>query len=179
MTQSHKTPLQTYGASCGLEQYRPELHRFLNAFLRGSPETEDLLQDVYLRFLQSPHKNWCRQLRPSLTPLRPRVLSQSATSRQPRPATRKWQRKDGRHAAGDAWRIRRARRFNPAPAFDPDVSQAPKTYRTILAMRLRTDCRGMRSRQSSAFRRRLPNGICRMRLAHAALRNRSGDARYR
>jgi len=46
MTQSHKTPLQTYGASCGLDSTGRSCIGF-DAFLRGSPENRDLLQDVY------------------------------------------------------------------------------------------------------------------------------------
>lgn len=46
-----------------LEQYAPELYRFLLGRLRNRQEAEDLLQSVYVRFLQTSHMELVRQPR--------------------------------------------------------------------------------------------------------------------
>src|SRR5688572_16207969 len=59
-----------------LEQYASELFSFLAKRLRSRQEAEDLLQSIYLRFLQTPHTELVRQPRAYLYRIAANMLSE-------------------------------------------------------------------------------------------------------
>jgi RNA polymerase sigma factor (sigma-70 family) len=56
-----ESPQADRAAHHAFEECREELHRFLVRRLRGRQEIRDLMQEVYVRFLQTPQRELVRQ----------------------------------------------------------------------------------------------------------------------
>ena len=120
-----------------LEQYQPELHRYLVRCMRSNRDIEDLLQDVYVRFLQSPHKDLVRQPRPYLYRIAANVVAEFNLRQRRQPLTydsdianEKLEEKSAADDLADAHNDQRQ-------LLTKILQRLPKIYRTVLVMRMR------------------------------------------
>lgn len=121
-----------------LEQYAGELYRFLLRRLRRRHEAEDLLQSVYLRFLQTPQTDLVRQPRAYLYRIATNLLGEFAlrARRDPVLYDSKTAGELSEHAtlqeiASDVFGDRMALEEQ----LQRVMQQLPKTYRTVLLLR--------------------------------------------
>ncbi len=121
-----------------LEQYAEELYRFLLRRLRRRQEAEDLLQAVYVRFLQTPHNELVRQPRAYLYRIATNLVSEFGLRSRRDPviydseaaahtAEHATAEQAGEDALGD--------RLALEQQLQRVVMQLPRTYRTVLLLR--------------------------------------------
>jgi RNA polymerase sigma-70 factor (ECF subfamily) len=123
-----------------LEKHAPELFRFLARRLRSRLDAEDLLQSVYLRFLQTPHTELIRQPRAYLYRIATNVIGEFHLRRRREPvlydsntASEVAERSEGVDIWTDTFGDRMAIEEQVARV----LNQIPKTYRAVLLMRTR------------------------------------------
>lgn len=122
-----------------LEQYAAELHRFLLRRLRGRQEAEDLLQSIYLRFLQTPHADLVRQPRAYLYRIATNILSEFALRNRrdvvvydSDAAMRLAECSTAEQVGSDVF----GERLALEEQLQRIIGQLPKTYRAVLLMRM-------------------------------------------
>lgn len=121
-----------------LEQYGEELYRFLLKRLRRRHEAEDLLQSVYLRFLQTPHTELVRQPRAYLYRIATNLISEFTLRNRREPvlydsdaALQSAEQALPETAAADAL----GNNLVLEEQLQRIVSRLPRTYRTVLLLR--------------------------------------------
>ncbi len=123
-----------------LEDLAPALYRFLLRRLRSRRDAEDLLQSVYLRFLQTPHTELVRQPRAYLYRIATNVISEFHMRRQREPVLYDSQTASEvaeQAPADDMWTDGYGERLAMEEQLKRVLDQLPKTYRAVLLMRTR------------------------------------------
>jgi RNA polymerase sigma-70 factor (ECF subfamily) len=123
-----------------LEHHAPALYRFLARRLRSRRDAEDLLQSVYLRFLQTPNTELVRQPRAYLYRIATNVLSEFHLRRGREPVL--YDSQTANEAAelmpaGEACTDVFGERLAMEEQLKRVLDQLPRTYRAVLLMRTR------------------------------------------
>lgn len=124
----------------GLEQYQAELHRYLARCLRQRQDADDLLQDVYVRFLQSPQQALVRQPRAYLYRIAANVLAELNLQLKRRPVTYDSEAVENKlehDSATDAWGDELGETLHRHRQLERMLLQLPKLYRAVLLLRAR------------------------------------------
>ncbi len=124
----------------GLEQYQAELHRYLARCLRQRQDADDLLQDVYVRFLQSPHQALVRQPRAYLYRIASNVVAELNLQLKRRPVTYDSQAAEQgleNESAANVWSDALGEQLHQHRQLQRMLQQLPKPYRAVLLLRAR------------------------------------------
>jgi RNA polymerase sigma-19 factor, ECF subfamily len=122
-----------------LEQHAAELFAFLAKRLRSRQEAEDLLQSIYLRFLQTPHTDLIRQPRAYLYRIAANMLSEFHLRRQRDPIVYDSNAvldSTERAQPADVWRDVFGDRLALEDQVSRVITRLPATYRAVLLMRI-------------------------------------------
>jgi RNA polymerase sigma factor (sigma-70 family) len=126
-------------ATFAMEQYAAELHAFLVKRLRRRQDADDLLQSIYMRFLQTPHTDLVRQPRAYLYRIATNMISEFNLRKQREPVlydsdlvAKAVERTPLIETASDPFGDRLA--FQEQ--LDRIVQQLPATYRAVLLLRV-------------------------------------------
>lgn len=122
------------------EQYQAELHRYLVRCMRDGRDADDLLQDVYVRFLQSPHKELVRQPRPYLYRIAANVVAEINLRAKRRPVTydtaiAEQSLEDA--SAANVWSDALGEKLHQTRQLQHMLLQLPRLYRAVLVLRAR------------------------------------------
>jgi RNA polymerase sigma factor (sigma-70 family) len=120
-----------------LEQYAGELYRFLLRRLRRRHEAEDLLQSVYVRFLQTPHTDAVRQPRAYLYRIAMNMVAEFhlRLQREPVVYNSEMAASSASEVAAEASGISLSEQLALEEELQRIVGQLPRTYRAVLLMR--------------------------------------------
>lgn len=121
-----------------LERHACELYRFLAKRLRSRQDAEDLLQSVYLRFLQTPHTDLIRQPRAYLYRIATNMISEFNLRRRREPIlydSEAVSESAGQAGPADVWADVFGDRLALQEQLERVVGQLPKTYRAALLLR--------------------------------------------
>jgi RNA polymerase sigma-70 factor (ECF subfamily) len=123
-----------------VEQYAPQLYRYLIKRLRSRQDAEDLVQSVFLRFLQTPRNELIRQPRAYLYKIAVNVIIELRLRRQKDPVLidSDTAAERAEHAnPADIWTDTPGERLAMEEQLGRVLNQVPKTYRAVLLMRTR------------------------------------------
>lgn len=123
-----------------LEHYQTELHQYLVRRMRQRQEAADLLQDVYVRFLQSPHKELVRQPRAYLYRIASNVVAELNLQLKRRPVTYDSALADlelEHRSAETMWSDPLYDQLQQQRLINDLLQKLPKTYRAILLLKAR------------------------------------------
>ncbi len=130
------------GADDTLVRHAPALYRFLTRRLRSRMQVEDLVQYVYLRFLQSPQHELVRNVEGYLLRIAANVINESALHQRREIVTYDSETADAmgeRQEEQSGWRDEVAQQFASQQQLERVLAQVPLTYRAVLALWLWDD----------------------------------------
>ncbi len=134
----HEATAADEARGIALEQYATELFSFLAKRLRSRQEAEDLLQSIYLRFLQTPHTELIRQPRAYLYRIAANMLSEFHLRRRREPIvydSNTVLESAERAQPADVWSDVFGDRLALEDQLGRIISRLPATYRAVLLMR--------------------------------------------
>jgi RNA polymerase sigma factor (sigma-70 family) len=145
VVKSSKTPQQKMGAAgrdpAAIEKHQPALYRFLMRRLGGNEEARDLAQDVYLRFLQSPHNALVRQPQAYLYRIAANLVNEYALRQKREQVTYDSDAVQELHEhTGDAWTDEPGDQLNreqEVARLERVLGQLPAVYQAVLVLRTR------------------------------------------
>jgi RNA polymerase sigma-70 factor (ECF subfamily) len=118
-----------------LAEYAPALHRFLARRLRSRVDTDDLMQYVYLRFLQSPQHEVVRNIEGYLYRIATNVINEFALHQRREIVTYDSETADAvseHRAQGNVWRDELVEQFANEQELEQVLAQVPIAYRRVL-----------------------------------------------
>ncbi len=125
-----------------LSQHAPALYRFLTRRLRNSVEVDDMVQYVYLRFLQSPQRELVRNIEGYLFRIAANVVNEFALHHRREIVTYNSETADAqgeRRTDLNIWHDDLADKFGAEQQILRVLAQVPATYRAVLALWLWED----------------------------------------
>lgn len=126
----------------GLARHAPGLYRFLTRRLRRRVEVDDLVQYVYLRFLQSPQHELVRNIESYLYRIAANVVNEFALHKRREIVTYDSETADAageRRSETDIWQDDLTEKFATEQQLERVLAQVPATYRAVLAFWLWED----------------------------------------
>lgn len=125
-----------------LARLSPALYRFLARRLRARVEVDDLVQYVYLRFLQSPRHELVRNIEGYLFRIAANVVNEFALHHRREIVTYDSETAEAmeeQRTTADIWRDETTEKFASEQRIRHVLAQVPATYRAVLALWLWED----------------------------------------
>jgi RNA polymerase sigma-19 factor, ECF subfamily len=126
------------GSEPSLEACRARLHHFLARRLRREQDVHDLVQDVYVRFLQTPHRAAVREPIAYLFRIAANLLHDTHMRAQRPWVTYSSELADAQaEHPGDVWKDEVGDRISAAQEVEQALQQLPAIYQSVLLLRKR------------------------------------------
>ncbi len=141
--QGSKGPLESPGTAgpltgAALETCRARLHRFLLRRLRRRDDTRDLLQEVYVRFLQTPDHDLIREPMAYLYRVAANLVHDTQQrERQGLVTFDSLAVDEAAEHSSDIWRDELAEPLNAQQSLETLLEQLPEIYQAVLLLRKR------------------------------------------